>query len=192
MNKHDLEGLKARSLTNKNITAKLLRSEAPLLYWAYKMHINSRGARMSFKDMPALRDLYIYLPKWHEFAMQKSVQYGISELFICLAHLEASNGLTVLYVLPSHNNRNRFVKNRINRLYLQSPGYGKLKNDSESGSSQSMSLTNFGKGVLAWLGSTVESEMVEIPADSIVVDEVDRCNLVAPFTGAWIETEYRS
>jgi hypothetical protein len=177
MTKRELEDLKSRAKHNKEMTAQLIRAEAPLLYWAQTAHINSRGARMSFKDMPALRDLYIYLPNWPQFAMQKSVQYGISELFICLAHLEASNGLTVLYTLPTHNMRNRFVKNRINRLYLQSPAYSKLIKNSESGDSKSIALTNFGKGVLAWLGSTVESEMVEIPGDSYTVDEVDRCNL---------------
>ena len=177
MNKKELENLSSKSKHNKELTQQLIKAEAPLLYWAQTAHINSRGAKMSFKDMPALRDLYILMPKWlNGVVCMKSVQFGLSELFICIAHLDASAGLTVLYCVPTHNIRNRFVKNRINRLYTQSPQYNKLVTTSESGSSQSIGLTNFGKGAIAYLGSSVVSEMVEIPGDVYLIDEYDRCN----------------
>lgn len=103
---------------------------------------------------------------------------GLSELFIISAHLEALRGLTVMYILPKYELRNRFVNNRVYKLHRHAPKYNELIRQGRAGGIHRTSMTHFGKGVIAYVGSNVESEFIEIPVDSIYVDEKDRCNLV--------------
>ena len=149
----------------------------PLLEWALKNHTNDKNERMEFVDRPFLLDLY---KSWHTYekvAVEKSVQVGLSELFIASAHLEANKGMSVFYVLPKYEIRNRFVSNRIARLHKRNLFY-RNKTDvasKEEGSAQRKSLVGFGPGIIAFVGSNVEDEFIEFPADSAYIDEKDRC-----------------
>ena len=149
---------------------------APVYYIGKTKHTNSRGERLDFRDRRYLEKLYLGIDKWPLFVAKKSAQCGISELMIVVAHYEAAQmGLTVLYVLPKYEIRNRFVNNRIYKLYKRNAYYSHLIREAET-RIQRTSLTHFGKGTIAFIGSQVESEFIEIPADSGFVDELDRCN----------------
>jgi hypothetical protein len=153
-----------------------LKSNAPTLYWARKYHLNSRGENMSFERVPYLLALYIAIKNDNQQVVEKSVQCGLSELYICQSHVEAAAGLTVMYVLPKYELRNRFVNNRIYKLHKRAPEYSRLVR-SGAGGIHRTSLIHFGKGTISYVGSNVESEFIEMPIDSAFVDEKDRCNL---------------
>jgi hypothetical protein len=148
----------------------------PALYWARLHHLNTRLESMSFTDMPYLLSLYLSIGKTPLMAVEKAVQMGLSELFIIQSHLEAAEmGLSVMYVLPKYEIRNRFVNNRIYKLHRRVPFYKDLV--AEGSGAHRTSLMHFGKGTLAFIGSNVEAEFIEMPVDSAFVDEKDRCNL---------------
>ena len=149
----------------------------PALYWALNYHVNTRGERMVFNDLDYLLQLYKDIGKHPRMCVEKSVQCGISELFIVQSHIEAGElGLTVMYVLPKYEIRNRFVNNRIYKLHKRVSMYGLLIRQAEAMVHRT-SLMHFGKGTLAYVGSNVADEFIEIPVDSAFVDEKDRCNL---------------
>lgn len=101
---------------------------------------------------------------------------GLSELFIIQSHVEAGEkGMTVMYVLPKYELRNRFVNNRIYKLHKRVDWYSLLVKQAETKVHRT-SLMHFGKGTLAYVGSNVSDEFIEIPVDSAYVDEKDRCN----------------
>jgi hypothetical protein len=84
--------------------------------------------------------------------------------------------MTVMYVLPKYELRNRFVNNRIYKLHKRVPQYAKFIFQAETKVHRT-SLMHFGLGTLAYVGSNVQDEFIEIPVDSAYIDEKDRCNL---------------
>lgn len=144
------------------------RLEFALLY-----HRNTRGQPLHFADRPYL--FAIYRDRARERVFQKAVQCGISELLIIDALEAASRGLQCLYVMPTQEKRDAFVANRVSRVIRATPFYRRLVR-SGSGCANSTGLKHFGKGVIRFVGSNVESEFIEFPADFVVVDEVDRCS----------------
>jgi len=147
------------------------------LWWARYNHKNTRFHSMTFKNLPYLFELYRLIGNTPFMVVEKSVQCGLSELFIIQSHVEAGEmGLTVMYVLPKYELRNRFVNNRIYKLHKRAPAYSVLVFQSETKVHRT-SLMHFGTGTLAYVGSNVQDEFIEIPVDSAYVDEKDRCNL---------------
>ena len=146
------------------------------LYWAREKHVNTRLQSMTFTDLYYLLELYKVIGDTPHMVVEKSVQCGLSELFIVQSHIEAGElGLTVMYVLPKYELRNRFVNNRIYKLHKRIPAYGKFVKQAETKVHRT-SLMHFGRGTLAYVGSNVQDEFIEIPVDSAYVDEKDRCN----------------
>ena len=146
------------------------------LYWALTHHRNtSRLEKMSFKDMPYLSSLYYLLDHSPRLCAEKSVQVGVSELFIIGSHKDASEGLTVMYVLPKIELRNRFVNNRIYKLHNRVDYYKNMV--VHASGTHRISLMHFGRGTLNFVGSNSEDEFLEMPVDAYYVDEKDRCNL---------------
>jgi len=130
---------------------------------------------MSFKNFPALLALYLNVKKYKQWAIEKCVQFGVSELAIIESTREAADlGMTVMYVLPKYESRNRFVNNRINKLYRDMPKYRSLWKEAKS--THRTSLMHIGTGTIVYVGSNVSTEFVEIPIDSGWVDEKDKCN----------------
>ena len=148
----------------------------PALKWAKEYHINSRNEKMTFDDSQFLIPLYKLIDTTPRMVVQKSVQCGLSELFIIQSHIEAGErGLSVMYVLPKYELRNRFVNNRIDRLHKKVDMY-KLLVSQAATTVHRTSLMHFGKGTLVYVGSNVADEFIEVPVDSAYVDEKDKCN----------------
>lgn len=146
------------------------------LYWAKNYHVNTRLQRMTFKDLHYLVALYKDIEDVHRMVVEKSVQCGLSELFIIQSHVEAGEkGMTVMYVLPKYELRNRFVNNRIYKLHKRAAIYNRMIIQAETKVHRT-SLMHFGTGTLAYVGSNVSDEFIEIPVDSAYIDEKDRCN----------------
>lgn len=153
-------------------------SKQRALYWAKRYHLNTRAEPMRFgRGSFFLYELYKNIDKYPKMVVEKSVQCGLSELFIIQSHVEAGEmGLTVMYVLPKYELRNRFVNNRIYKIHKRIPHYSYLVFQAETKVHRT-SLMHFGSGTLAYVGSNVEDEFIEIPVDSAYIDEKDRCNL---------------
>ena len=144
------------------------------LSWALQHHRNTRMERMDFRNSAYLLGLYLQAGEMSKMVVEKCVQSGISELLIILAHMEAAQGLRVMYVLPAYEMRDRFVSNRISRLHTDVDFYRRLV--AERRGVHRKSLMVIGQGSIAFVGSNVESEFIEMPVDSAYVDELDRCN----------------
>ena len=172
-NPHDLQNKYTRAYSR---TIDAFREVAPALWWAKKYHVNTKGRPMNFRQSPALLAIYRDIHKWEQFVSIKCVQFGLSELLIVISHQEAASGLTVMYVLPAYELRNRFVNNRINTLHNYDHYRDLVLQAKRRGGVHRTSLMHLGKGGIAFVGSNVESEFVEIPIDSAYIDELDRCN----------------
>jgi len=159
----------------KNAFLELQFKNNRTLAWA-GIHRNTRMQKMTFKDLYYLHDLYLLIGKTPFMVVEKSVQCGLSELFIIQSHIEAGEmGMTVMYVLPKYELRNRFVNNRIYKLHKKVNHYRALVLAAGTKVHRT-SLMHFGKGSLAYVGSNVADEFIEIPVDSAYVDEKDHCN----------------
>lgn len=160
-----------------------LSSVSEYLWWAKFRHVNSHGKPLSFVDRPFLIDLYKNLSK--EMVVIKSVQVGLSELFVVATHLEAAKGLSVMYILPTLGIRSRFVHSRIHTLHKRTDFMRSLCREAKGmGGTSNVGLISFGKGVISYVSSNSPQELTEFPADSVFIDEYDRCNqkniLLAP------------
>jgi len=174
--RNELYALKQKDYQARKRTREKTFLQYPSVYYAVNHHVNTRGEDMSFDDLHYLLQLYKAIGNNPLMVVEKAVQMGLSELFIIQSHIESGErGMTVMYVLPKYELRNRFVDNRIFKLHKKVPRYNYLLKQSEM-SVHRKSLIHFGKGTLAYVGSNVESEFIEIPVDSAYVDEKDRCN----------------
>ncbi len=173
----DLENTREKINSGLAYEVQKLKETSQALWWADQHHKNSRNEAMDFTKVPFLVWLYQHIAKDERMVVEKSVQCGLSELFIINSHVESAAGLTVMYVLPKYELRNRFVNNRIYKLHRRVAHYSELLRQSSGKAIHRTSLMHFGSGTLAYVGSNVESEFIEMPVDSAYVDEKDRCNL---------------
>jgi len=153
-----------------------LRRKFPKFWLALYHHVNVHNKPMNFGNR------YKYLiPLYKEFAqkevIEKCVQSAFSERFVVSSLYEASIGLRVLYVMPKFDLRNKFVADRLDRLLSSVPYYKHLLKEA-TGTADSRGLKHFGKGILNFVGSNVSGEFISYPADSLYIDEVDKCDQV--------------
>lgn len=164
-----------KSLVKEAQLKEKLKEKCPMLYWAKEYHVNTRKEKMTFGRLPYLIPIYMNFSKWQHLVIEKAVQIHISELMIVASFYESAElGLTVFYVLPKYELRNRFVSNRVDKVIRRVAKYAHLLK--RTGGADRLALKHFGKGTIAYVGSNVEDEFIEIPVDSAYVDEKDRCN----------------
>lgn len=161
------------------LTAKLQRNE--IIRLAATSHKPSRGdACLSFEGRPWLVEPYHCDAP--EVVWRKCVQIGISELLIIRALKLAGQGLGVLYMLPTIDLRNRFVKARVNTAIQKSTEYRKIQQASsfetvaKSKMTDAVELKIFGKGPIYFVGSNSPTGVVECAVDYYTVDELDKCD----------------
>jgi hypothetical protein len=140
---------------------------------AKNVHLNTHRQPLNFSNRKYLTQIYQDFSK--KIIIKKSVQCGISEMLIIRSFAYSEYGFYILYVLPKYDLRGRFVHNRVNPLFSQIPQYQQMLNDAV-GDSESVILKHIGKGAVNFVGSNSESEFIEYPADTLIVDELDRCN----------------
>jgi len=167
----DVLALKRRKV--QLVKAKLLKTDRNL-YWARYHHLNKRNEHLKFyDDREFLVDIYKSAHTKQRMCIKKSVQCGVTECFV-VSHLEqAERGLSVLYVLPKTDIRNRFVNNRINRTIAKVPEYRKILASSPN-KTDSASFKLFGNGAINYVSSNSEANFTEYPADAVYYDEKDR------------------
>lgn len=107
------------------------------------------------------------------YIMDQYVVTHNSEFLIIDHFAMAKCGLSILFVLPKYDLRNRFVQNRINKCVERIPEYSKIMG---SGFFDSVQLKYFGGGTINYVGSNVEKDFYEIPTNCAIVDEYDNCH----------------
>lgn len=107
------------------------------------------------------------------YIMDQYVVTHNSEFLIIDHFAMAKCGLSILFVLPKYDLRNRFVQNRINKCVERVPEYSKIMG---SGFFDSVQLKYFGGGTINYVGSNVEKDFYEIPTNCAIVDEYDNCH----------------
>ena len=152
----------------------------PALAAALLYHRNDRGEPMNFREYGGyLLQLYLKINKkeGQKMVVEKSVQCGLTELFIVNVHVEANAGLRCMYVMPLYNLRDRLVQGRVKPLHNRVPFYREKKRQSRvmEGVNR-VGLQAFGNGIINFVGSNVESEFLEMSVDSVYIDEKDRCD----------------
>lgn len=150
---------------------KLMELRDARVRFAVDHHVNTRGEPMDFDHYPHIRDLYNTIAP--VVVLQGSVQSFKSEWAIIDHFACASLGLSVFFVLPKYDMRTTFVQNRVNRCVESVEEYRRLIRD---GFFDSVSLKNFGRGSIKYVGSNVLADFKEFPADVLVVEEVDECD----------------
>jgi hypothetical protein len=95
--------------------------------------------------------------------------------FIIVDHFAAAvAGLSIFFVLPKVESRSTYVQNRINRTVENVDAYKTIIGESFF---DSVILKSFGKGVIKYVGSNSIADFREFPADMLIVDEYDECNM---------------
>lgn len=154
------------------VLEKLLQVRQARLDFALNHHVNTRGEKMDFEHFPHVRELYNNTAR--ELVLMGSVQSFKSE-YIVIDHFACAYiGLSVFFVVPKFEMRNTYVQNRVNRCVENVKEYKKIMGN---GFFDSMAIKSFGKGVVKYVGSNVLADFKEFPADVMVVEEVDECNL---------------
>ena len=141
------------------------------LEFAQKYHKTHKDTALDFTERHALRKLYE--DESQVIVVQKSVQVGVSE-FAVVDHFYnvLEKGWSGAYILTKSALRNKFVAERVDRLLLYCEYY-----KSHKGKIDNLQMKTFGKGTVYYLGSNASDEFVSFPADFVIIDELDRCDM---------------
>lgn len=139
---------------------------------AVNHHRNIRGDRLEFDDHYYMLD--ILADPSPETVIMSAVQTGKTELFVAKMLADCELGLSCFYVLPTRDNRDIFVQNRIDRLFAMVPRY-ELMRTNALGDADSVFMKHLGRGVVRFGSSQSIREFKEFPADVVYVDEFDQC-----------------
>jgi len=161
----------------KDLKISRLRKSFPRLWLAEEHHLTVHNKPMDFGDKYRFL-IPLYRLEERDICYEKSVQVGVSELMIVSTLHEAGEiGLRILYVMPNMDLRGKFVKDRLDRLLKTVPYYDKQVREA-IGESTSIGMKHFGKGLLNFVGSNSPAEFTSYPADSLYIDEVDKCDQI--------------
>lgn len=153
----------------------MLESERFDINIAIKEHRTHKNEMLCFDTHRYLSQIYFDQSPY--IAIIKSTQSGITEYLIWRALFKAEQGRSIFYVLPTYSLVGRFVKNRIDKSILYTGHYTEvLSSTPRTNKSESMTLKDYGHGVIAFTGSGSEAPFAEFPADDLIVDELDLCD----------------
>ena len=154
---------------------KLVELRDKRLDFAIDHHRNSFGKPLNF-DAHFLHDIYYTLSP--ELVLQASVQACKTEMFLVDHFAMAAVGLSLFYVLPKHDAKNRFVQNRVDKSIAYTPEYKRLTGrDTNPVIMDSCSLKSFNGTTVVYAGSNSADDFRETPAAAFFVDEQQHCDL---------------
>ena len=99
-----------------------------------------------------------------------AAQIGKTDWLVITVLAAAYNGLNVLYVLPTLEQKNKYVVEKVKRPISKSDFYSSVVKDSETNSQKQI---EFGKGLIRFVGGVSENEFKSYSADLVVIDETD-------------------
>ena len=149
-------------------------SEATLYDVAVCFHKTHKNEFLSFKNASYLKQ--IYADQSRNLYIKKATQSGVSEYLISRAIYRANKGKMLLYVLPTFDLKNQFVKERFDKTILNTNYYRTLISETEIKHNDSMALKQISGGTIAFAGSNSTVPFVSFAADDVIIDELDECN----------------
>ena len=167
----DLFGDDGLTLRDMLVFEMLVRLRDRRVAFALDHHRNTRGEKMDLTGFPHVTALYESMSLC--IVLQGSVQSMKSEFAIVDHFAAAYCGLSVFFVVPKYEARTTYVQNRVDKCVQQVPEYKRIIGESFF---DNVTMKNFGKGVVKYVGSNVLADFKEFPADMIVVEEVDECD----------------
>lgn len=151
-----------------------LKKNNPVMWLAMRHHKTHKNEMLDFVTYPYLRQ--IYLDESSKIVM-KSTQSGLTEWLIVLVFAMAMQGKQIFYTLPTIDLVGRFVKNRFYKSIEHSMFYKSIMDDNIAKASEAISLQHVRNGAIAFTGSNSTVGFTEYPADMLIVDEEDECDL---------------
>jgi hypothetical protein len=148
-----------------------LARDHPVFFNAMKYHRTHKNQRLDFISNPWAVDVYLDESPFQVFI--KSTQNGITEYELIRDIIEASLGRNVFHVLPNDQILQRYVHERFDKTTALTARYAAwLKAGTDS-----VHLKQVGPGTVAYVASGSTSQFTEFAADTIIIDEMDRCDM---------------
>ena len=151
--------------------------EQSLVTWlAWNHHRTNKDEHIDFMRSPYLRQ--IFLDPADEMTLCKCSQVAGTEYLTAFTYAELIKGRSVFYVFPNKSLVYRYVNNRFNTSYNYTNYYQKLTKEMDVGQkTSSMAMVKLGKGTVIFVSAFTSVSFIEFPADTMIVDELDRCVL---------------
>ena len=159
-----------RQLQNFSKQQKKRDPDKPLLDWAQEHYSTHRGERLSLADYPFMEELY---RDHHPYTVvEKAAQMGVSEWAIAktLWFADVHEG-TVVYFFPTEGTVIDFSRDRVRGAVESSPYL--LGRTREGQSAEGLRYREVGRGRIYFRGMFSKVQVRSIPADMIVLDELD-------------------
>jgi len=148
-----------------------LARDHPVFFNAMKYHRTHKNQRLDFISNPWAVDVYLDESPFQVFI--KSTQNGVTEYELIRDIIEASLGRNVFHVLPNDQILQRYVHERFDKTTALTARYAAwLKAGTDS-----VHLKQVGPGTVAYVASGSTSQFTEFAADTIIIDEMDRCDM---------------
>jgi len=152
---------------------RIIHDRWPFMYLAAYVHLTVRGNPLRFDNRPWAID--IYKDDADCMVIPKGSQIGISEFMRVRLFGYQKAGLSVMYIMPNENIRNRFVSNAIDPLINKVPEYKRATANADKAVHSKGLKTIYGR-VCAFVGSNSPENFYEMPVDVLLFDEIDLCN----------------
>lgn len=146
-----------------------LARDYPIFFAALRFHRTHKNKRIDIKNNPWLCDILIDGHPYQVFI--KSTQNGITEYILIREIAEASKGRNVFHVLPNDQILQRYVHERVDKTLTNTPHYNRMANKADN-----VHMKQIGPGTIAYVASGSASQFTEFPADTAIIDELDRCD----------------
>jgi phage terminase large subunit GpA-like protein len=134
-------------------------------------HRNTKGEHLEFSRFFHMRDLYNTLER--KICIMGGAQIGKTDWLVIDSLSVAYSGLNAFFVLPKFDMRASFVQEKVQRPLNLSPEYKKILKDSTFSRIEQM---QFGKGIIKFVGASVEADFVSFSGDAYYIEEADKCD----------------
>jgi hypothetical protein len=151
-----------------------IREQSLVTWLAWNHHRTNKGESIDFVHFPFLRQ--IFLDPADYMVLCKCSQVAGTEYLNCFTYSELIKGRSVFYVFPTSKLVYRFVNNRFSTSYNYSAYYQRQQKELDIGQkTRSMAMFKLGKGTVIFVSAFTAVSFIEFPADTMIVDELDRC-----------------
>lgn len=142
-------------------------ASTPLAWIMLNGMVNENQKKIEFDNHRFMIDFYA--DEADDIVSRKSAQVGFSVAAILKSGYECKfRGQNVIYVLPTNNVVNDFVKPKVNPLITGNPAFASIVAD------DSVSMKRIGNRTLFFKGGFSDREAISITGDILVIDEYDR------------------
>jgi hypothetical protein len=136
-------------------------------------HRNTKGEHLEFNKFYHMKELYETLAR--KICIMGGAQIGKTDWLVIDSLALAHSGLNAFFVLPKFDMRASFVQEKVQRPLNLSPEYKLILKDSTFSRIEQM---QFGRGIIKYVGSSVEADFVSYSADAYYIEEMDKCDSV--------------